>query len=242
MGHFHHAQLVGTAAEVEEAEVGHQAAAHHLVGGNGGVEAAGHQHQSLLQRAQRVAADAVVLVVDDEQALVAHFHAHFHFRVLQGDAGGVAFLAQAAADMALQLHGGEFVLAGALAAHGEDLAGDLVGVVQLALFQHIVEVAQGVLVHFEEVGDAGGAGQPLDHLAQQLRLGLASLDFKVVPNAGHLEFRVQVFQDRADVLRELADEMLAHRPALDGDFREDFDDEFHENSARAAAEKEGRGL
>ncbi|MDT4840515.1 hypothetical protein FQZ97_743410 [compost metagenome] len=183
-----------------------------------------------------------MLVVDDEQALVAHFHPHFHFRVLQGNAGGVALLAQAAADVALQLHGGEWMLAGALAAHGENLAGDLVGVVQLALFQHVVEIAQRVLVHFEEVGDAGDAGQPLDHFAQKLRLGLARLNLEVVPDAGHLEFRVQVFQDRADVLRELADEMLAHRPALDGDFREDFDDEFHENSARAAAEKEGRGL
>lgn len=81
MGHFHYAQLVGTAAEVEEAEVGHQAAAHHLVGRNGGVETTGHQHQGLLQGTQRITADAVVLVVDHVQALVADFDAHQHFRL-----------------------------------------------------------------------------------------------------------------------------------------------------------------
>jgi hypothetical protein len=85
---FHHAQLVGTPAQVEEAEVAHQAAAHHLVGRHGGVETAGHQHQGLLQGAQRVTADAVVLAVDHEQPLVANFDAHF--QAFQVDPGGAA--------------------------------------------------------------------------------------------------------------------------------------------------------
>ncbi|MCX4197983.1 hypothetical protein OMR07_22675, partial [Methylobacterium organophilum] len=36
--------------------------------------------------------------MDDEQALVANFHAHFDFRRLQRNAGGAALLAQLAAN------------------------------------------------------------------------------------------------------------------------------------------------
>ncbi|MNC27295.1 hypothetical protein D3C75_754630 [compost metagenome] len=243
VGHFHHAQLVGTAAEVEEAEVGHQATAHHLVGRHGGVEAAGHQYQGLLQGAQRVAADALVLVVDHVQALVADFDAHQHFRVLQLDAGCAALLTQLAADITVDVHRGEVVVAAALAAHGEVLAGQQVTEVLLALGDDVVEVAERVFLYLQEVGDTRGAGEALDHLALDFFVFDAGDHFEVVPDTIDRELRVEVLEHVADVLAELADEALAHRPALDGDFWEDFDDKFHWLTARAGpAENEGREL
>ncbi|MNE17149.1 hypothetical protein D3C80_1101210 [compost metagenome] len=122
MRDFHHAQLVGTTAQVEEAEMGHQAAAHHLVGRHGGVEATGHQYQRLLQGAQRVAADALVLAMNNEDALVANLQAHFHVRGLELDAGSAALLAQLAANITVHVHRAEGMLAGALATHGKHLA------------------------------------------------------------------------------------------------------------------------
>ena len=76
-----------------ETVVGHQAAAHDLVGRNGGVETTGHQHQRLLQRTQRITADAIVLAVDHEQPLVANFDTNFDFRLFQVDSGGTALAA-----------------------------------------------------------------------------------------------------------------------------------------------------
>ena len=90
---------------------------------------------------------------------------------------------------------------------------------------------------------AQGAAQALEHLRPHLRLGHATDQIEVVPLALHLQLGVQVAQHRADVLRQLADELLAHRPALDGDFRAGFDDQFHEVAgAGQDAKKQGRGL
>ncbi|MCY1422216.1 hypothetical protein D9M71_378910 [compost metagenome] len=218
---------MGTTTEVEEHEVADHPAAHHLVGRDGGVEAAGHQYQHLLQRAQRIAAKACVLFMDDEQAVMADFHAHFDFGLLQVDPGRIALLAQAATHVSLHIDGGERVLASALAAHGEDLARQLVAEVRLALGKDVVEIAQRVFVHFEEMADARRAGQALDHLAQDLRLGHPCFELEIVPLAFHQQLWIEVAQHRANVLRQLPDEALAHRPALDGDFLEDLDDEFH---------------
>ena len=63
--------------------------------------------------------------------------------------------------------------------------------------------------------------------------------FKVVPDAADLQLRVELTQNRTNILRQLPDKVLAHRPALDGDFREDFNDQFHENSARRDGQKTG---
>ncbi len=234
---------MGAAAEVEEAEMGHQAATHHLVGGNGGVETTGHQHQGLLQRTQRIAADAIVLLMDDEQALVANFHAHLDLRCLQRDAGGTALLTQLAADMALDIHGAERVLAGALAAHGEDPARQAFRVMRLAPGDDVVEITQRVFVHFQTMGDAGRAAQALDHLAQRLGLAERGFHLDVVPHAFDPHLGVELAQHGADVLRQLTNEALAHRRALDGDFGKNLDDQLHGNSAGAGmAGKEGRGV
>jgi len=181
---------VGAATEVEEAEVGHQPAAHHLIGRHGGIETAGHQYQGLLQRTQRVAADTVVLSMNDEQALVADFHPHFDFRRLQRNACRAALLAQAAADMALHVHRAEGVLAGALAAHCEYLARQAAGEVRLALLEDVIQIAQRILVHFEAMGDARRAAQAFDHLAQNLRVAERRLHLDVVPHPFHPQFGI----------------------------------------------------
>lgn len=193
---------MGTAAEVEEAEVGHQATAHHLVGRHGGVEATGHQHQGLLQGAQRVTADAVVLVVDHVQALVADFDAHQHFRVLQRDAGGAALLAQLAADVAVDVHRGEVMVATALAAHGEVLAGQQMAEVVLTLGDDVVEVTQRVFLNLQEVGDTRRAGEALDHLALDFLVFDAGDHFEIVPDTINRELRVEILEHIADILAE----------------------------------------
>ena len=64
-------------------------------------------------------------------------------------------------------------VAGALAAHGEDLAGEPGAEVLAALFESVVEVDVGVFVHFQEVGDARRVAQDI---GQGLRaLGLVDL-------------------------------------------------------------------
>ena len=192
----------------------------------------------MLKGAQRVAADAVVLVMDHVQALVADLDAHQHFGLLQLDTGCAALLAQLAADVAVDVHRGEVVVAAALAAHGEVLAGQLVAEVVLALGDDVVEVAQRVLLDLQEVGDARGAGEALDHFALDLLVLDAGDHLEVVPDTINRELGIQVLEHVADVLGELAYEALAYRPALDGDLWEDFDDKFHWfNSARRACRK-----
>ncbi|MNJ50824.1 hypothetical protein D3C77_461120 [compost metagenome] len=204
--------------------MGHQAATHHLVGRHGGVETTGHQHQGLLQRAQRVAADALVLVVDHVQALVADLDAHFHFGVAQVDTGGAALLAQLAADITVDVHRGEVVVTATLAAYGEALAGQQVAEVGLALGDDVVEVTQRVLVDLQEVGNARHAGQTLGHLAQDFLVLDAGDHLEVVPDTVNRERRIEVLEHGTDVAAQLTDEALANRAALDGDLWEDFYD------------------
>ncbi|MNE75599.1 hypothetical protein D3C80_1717740 [compost metagenome] len=119
------------------------------------------------------------------------------------------------------------MLAGTLAAHGEDLARQAVAEVALAFIQHVVEVAQRVFVDLEKVGDARRAAEPLDHRLQGFRLADPGLDFQVVPHPTDQQLRIEIAQHRTDVLRQLPDKMLTHRPAFDGDFWKDFNDQFH---------------
>jgi hypothetical protein len=147
-------------------------------------------------------------------------------------------LAQLAADVAVDVHRGEVVMAAALAAHREALAGQQVTEVVLALGDDVVEVTQWVLIDLQEVGDARGAGEALDHFALELLVLDAGDHLEIVPDTIDRELRIEILEHVADVLAELTDEALAHRPALDGDFWEDFDDKFHwVNSARRACRK-----
>ncbi|MNE17150.1 hypothetical protein D3C76_1311940 [compost metagenome] len=94
----------------------------------------------------------------------------------------------------------------------------------LALGHQVIHLAQRVFIYLQEVSDAGHAGQALDHLAQHFLILDAGDNREVVPHAIDHQLRVQITEHDADVLGELADEMLAHRPALDGDLWEDFYD------------------
>ncbi len=77
------------------------------------------------------------------------------------------------------------------------------------------------------MSDPRRARQPVDDLALKLLVFDAGDHFEIIPDTVNLQLRVDILEHVADVLRELTDEALAHRPALDGDFWEDFDDEFH---------------
>ncbi|MNP38237.1 hypothetical protein D3C76_1317350 [compost metagenome] len=202
----------------------HQAAAHDLVGRHGGIEAAGHQHQRLLQGAQRISADAVVLAVDHKQPLVANFDADFDFRLFQVDPGGTTLTAQLAADIFLDIDRAERVLAGTLATYRKNLPGQCIAVVLLALLDDVIEVAQRVLVDLQEMRDARHAAQALAHLLQGLGLADAGFQLEVVPHAVHHHGRVQIAEHGTDVLGQLADETHPYRAALDGDLGEDFYD------------------
>jgi len=196
-------------------------------------------NQGLLQRTQRIAAHAIVLAMNDEQALVADFQAHHHVRLFQVDAGGAALLAQLAADNAIDVHRGETVLAGAFGANRKDLSRQQRAKMLFALGHNVVHVAQRILVHLQEVRDARRATQALGHLPQDFGVHELGLHLKVVPHAIDHQLGVQIAEHHADVLGELTDEPLAHRRALDGDFWKDFYDKFHENSARNASRKRG---
>lgn len=88
------------------------------------------------------------------------------------------------------------------------------------------------------MGDTRRAGEALDHLALDPFVLDAGDHLEIVPDTIDRELGIKVLEHVADVLGELADEALAHRPALDGDFWEDFDDKFHWfNSAPRAYRK-----
>lgn len=101
---------MGSSAQIEEAEMAHQPAAHDLVGRNGGIEAAGHQYKRLFRGPERITADAVVLAVDHEQPLVANFDTDFDFGLFQVDPGGTTLTAQLAADIFLDVYRTEWCL------------------------------------------------------------------------------------------------------------------------------------
>src|SRR5476649_815908 len=170
MRDFHHAQLVCTTTEDEEAEMAHEPAAHDLVGRNGGIETAGHQYQGLIQRTQRVAAEAVVLAVDHEQPFVANFHPHFDFGCLEVDPGCTTLDPQLAADVFFDVHRAEGVMPGTLATHRKDLARQCVAEVQFALGEDVIHIAKRVFIDLQEMSDARRAAQALNHLLQDFRL------------------------------------------------------------------------
>ena len=120
------------------------------------------------------------------------------------------------------------MLAAALATHGENLARQLLGVMTLAVFGDVVQIAQRVFIDLEEQTDTRRVAQAFGHLGEQLGIVQIGFDLEVVPDTGHPQFGVKIAQHGANVLPQLADELLAHRAALDGDFRENFDDELHE--------------
>ncbi len=165
-----------------------------------------------------------MLAVDHEQPFVANFEADFDFRLFQRDSRGAALTTQLAADVFLDVHRTEFVLAGTLAAHRKDLPGQRITEVLLALGDDVVEVAQRVFIDLQEMRDARHAAQALGHLLQGLGLADAGFQLEIVPHTVHHHSRVQIAEHGTDVFGQLADETHPYRAALDGDLREDFYD------------------
>src|SRR5690606_33435375 len=136
------------------------------------------------------------------------------------------------------------MLACTLAAHCEDLSGQAVGKVRLALLEDVVQIAQRIFVNFQTMPDTGRAAQALDHLAQHLHVADISFHLDVVPHPGHPQVGIELAQHGADVLRQLANEALAHRWALDGDFGENLDDQLHlkAHTRRHGKKRGGRSI
>ncbi|MNY43539.1 hypothetical protein D3C86_1785080 [compost metagenome] len=162
--------------------------------------------------------------MDHEQPLVANFDPDFDFRLFQVDPGGTTLTAQLAADIFFDIDGAKWVLAGAFATHRENLPGQRIAVVLLALCNDVVEIAQRVFVDLQEVRDARHAAQALAHLFQGLGITDAGFQLEVIPHAVHHHSRVQIAEHGTDVLGQLADETHPYRAALDGDLGEDFYD------------------
>ncbi|MNN33477.1 hypothetical protein D3C81_1472390 [compost metagenome] len=97
-------------------------------------------------------------------------------------------------------------------------------------------------MHLEAVGNARRVAQPLEHFRQQLRLALPGFQFEVVPLALHHQLGIEVPQHGANVLRQLPDELPAYRTALDGDFGEGFDNDFHDGRTGTAKREKGDRL
>ena len=188
------------------------------------IEAAGHQHQSLLKRPQWITADAVVLAVDHKQPLVANFDTDFNFRVFQRNSGGTTLTSQLTADVFFDFHGRKRVLASALAAHRKDLTRQRFTEVQFALGNDVVEIAQRVLIDLQEMRNARHAAQAIGHFLQGFGVTHARLQLDVVPHACHHHSRVQIAEHGTDVFGQLTDETHPNRTALDRDFGEDFND------------------
>lgn len=94
----------------------------------------------------------------------------------------------------------------------------------LALGDYVVEVAQRVFIDLQEMRDARHAAQALGHLLQGFRLADGGFQLEVVPHTIDHHGRVQIAEHGTDVLGQLTDETRPYRAALDGDFRENFND------------------
>lgn len=106
----------------------------------------------------------------------------------------------------------------------ENLAFKLIAKVQFALLGDVVEVAQRVLIHLQEMRDARHAAQALGHVLQGFGIGDTGFQLEVVPHAIHHHSRVQVTEHGTDVLGQLTDETHPYRSAFDGDLGEHFND------------------
>ncbi len=130
------------------------------------------------------------------------------------------------------------MLAVALGAHAEGLALELLAPHGLDLLEDVVQVGELAGLHLEEGLDAGNAGERIDGLIAELIVTRAH--HQLVPIHAHPGVFVEAAQHVADVALQDLDEALANRLALDGDFREQLDDELH--GLTRVSGKQGRGL
>ena len=113
-----------------------------------------------------------------------------------------------------------------LAAHGEGLALHLIAQVGYAQFDQLVYRTQRILLHGKKVRDTGRVAQALDTLLLQRRIA-PEIDLQAVPVAINPRLRVNGGKHLLQVALELGNKALTNLAALDGDFGEEFDDQFH---------------
>lgn len=162
---------------------------------------------------------------DDEQLLAVDLEVDLHVRVLEAHAVAHAVLVQATTHIAFDLERRELVLAVALGAHAEGFPLELVTPDGFHLLEDVVQVGKLARLHLEEGLNAGNTGQGFDGLFTELVI--AGAHDQLVPVHPHPGVVVEASQDVADVALQYLDETLANRLALDGDFREQLDNELH---------------
>ena len=229
IGHLLDADLVSRPTQIEEAVVHPAAALDELEGGDTRVKTAGDEAQHIFLGGDGHAAQPLVDGADDEKLLAIDLEVDLHIRVLEAHAVAHAVLVQTAAHVAFNLQRGEFVLAVALGTHAEGLALELITPDGFHLLEDVVQVGKLAGLHLEEGLNAGDAGQGFDGLLAELVI--TGAHDQLVPIHPHPGIVVEAAQDIADIALQDLDEALANRLALDGDFREQLDNELHGNNS-----------
>lgn len=113
-----------------------------------------------------------------------------------------------------------------LAAHREGLAAQLLAHAGHAQLNQLIDAAKRILVHLEAVRNTRRVAQTLNAALLQRRIR-PQIDFKTVPVPVDPGLGVDRRQHLFQVALQLCDKAFTNLAALDGDFREKFDDQFH---------------
>lgn len=208
IGHLLDTDLVGGAAEIEEAVVHPATALDELVGGHARVKAAGEQAQHIFLGRHGEAAHAVVNGADDVELVIFHFQVDLDIGLLQTHTGGFAMLIEATAHITLQLQRAEVVLADAAGTHAEGLAFQAIAPDGAGLLEDVVQVGEVAQLHFEEILDARDAGQRLQILGVELIV--AGAHYQLVPIHPYAGVFVKAAQHVANVALQHLGEALAN--------------------------------
>src|SRR5690606_25012919 len=154
VGHLLDPDLVGGAAEIEEAIVHAAATLDELVGSHARVEATGEQTQHVFLGRHGETAHAMVNGADDVKLVVFHFQVDLDVRLFQTYAGRFAMLVEATTHITLQLQRAEVVFANAAGTHAEGLAFQPIAPDGAGLLEDVMQVGEVAQFHFEEVLDA----------------------------------------------------------------------------------------
>ena len=151
------------------------------------------------------------------ELVIVHFDAHFHFRIFQIDPTGLGGLHQRAADQSLQVNRTEIMLAMAPCTHRKGFAFQSTSKGLYSLGAHVVQVHKRVNRDFLDGGNAGNAGQFINHRAGQAP-AFGHVHIYPVPAAIHPDVGIQASQEFPDILPQLAHLLLANGFAFDGHF------------------------
>ena len=229
IGHLLDADLVGRTTKIEEAVVHPAATLDELERSHAGVKTAGEQTQHIFLGRDGHAAQTLMNSTDDKELLAVDLEVDLHIRVLEAHTIAFAVLVQTAPHIALNLEGGELMLAVALGAHAEGFPLELVAPNGFHLLEDVVQIGKLAGLYLEEGLNAGNTGQSFDSLLAELVI--AGAHDQLVPIHPYAGIVVEAAQDIADIALQDLDKALANRLALDGDFREQLDNELHGNDS-----------